>query len=105
MAASLLRMGRYCSIKCIQVEGWRTSRISTVAALCTKAGGPKKPRNITSEKKSQSKTYFDIEKFVPHRNVEFPKKATAQVRAAAELAASPKLVEAVAAEQNRRRCS
>ncbi|XP_052348812.1 ice-structuring glycoprotein isoform X4 [Oncorhynchus keta] len=95
MAASLLRIVRLGSTKCVQVERWSAP---AAAALCTKAGGPKKPKKSSSGKKSQGKTYFDLEKLVPHRKyVEFPKKEMTPA-AAAELVTAPKPVEAAAAE-------
>ncbi|XP_024266842.1 calphotin isoform X1 [Oncorhynchus tshawytscha] len=95
MAASLLRIVRLGSTKCVQAERWSAP---AAAALCTKAGGPKKPKKSSSGKKSQGKTYFDLEKLVPHRKyVEFPKKEMTPA-AAVELVAAPKPVEAAAAE-------
>nr|XP_029497296.1 calphotin-like isoform X1 [Oncorhynchus nerka] len=95
MAASLLRIVRLGSTKCVQVERWSAP---AAAALCTKAGGPKKPKKSSSGKKSQGKTYFDLEKLVPHRKyVEFPKKVMTPA-AAVELVTAPKSVEAAAAE-------
>ncbi|XP_029497305.2 calphotin-like isoform X1 [Oncorhynchus nerka] len=95
MAASLLRIVRLGSTKCVQAERWSAP---AAAALCTKAGGPKKPKKSSSGKKSQGKTYFDLEKLVPHRKyVEFPKKVMTPA-AAVELVTAPKSVEAAAAE-------
>ncbi|XP_036831156.1 calphotin isoform X1 [Oncorhynchus mykiss] len=95
MAASLLRIVRLGSTKCVQAERWSAP---AAAALSTKAGGPKKPKKSSSGKKSQGKTYFDLEKLVPHRKyVEFPKKEMTPA-AAVELVAAPKPVEAAAAE-------
>uniref|UniRef100_A0A673YHD2 ATP synthase peripheral stalk subunit F6, mitochondrial n=1 Tax=Salmo trutta TaxID=8032 RepID=A0A673YHD2_SALTR len=45
MAASLLRIGRLGSTKCVQAERWSAP---AAAALCTKAGGPKKPKKSSS---------------------------------------------------------
>ncbi|CDQ83060.1 unnamed protein product [Oncorhynchus mykiss] len=59
MATSLLRIVRLGSTKCVQAERWSAP---AAAALCTKAGGPKKPKKSSSGKKSQGKTYFDLEK-------------------------------------------
>uniref|UniRef100_A0A4W5RMR9 ATP synthase peripheral stalk subunit F6, mitochondrial n=1 Tax=Hucho hucho TaxID=62062 RepID=A0A4W5RMR9_9TELE len=48
MAASLLRIVRHGSIKCVQAERWTTLSTPAAAALCTKAGGPKKPKKSSS---------------------------------------------------------
>uniref|UniRef100_A0A8C7DEM3 ATP synthase peripheral stalk subunit F6, mitochondrial n=1 Tax=Oncorhynchus kisutch TaxID=8019 RepID=A0A8C7DEM3_ONCKI len=45
MAASLLRIVRLGSTKCVQAERWSAP---AAAALCTKAGGPKKPKKSSS---------------------------------------------------------
>ncbi|KAK2905297.1 hypothetical protein Q8A67_007096 [Cirrhinus molitorella] len=42
MAASLLRLGRLGSVKCLLREGWGTPRTPFVAALCTKGDVPPK---------------------------------------------------------------
>ncbi|KAJ8004600.1 hypothetical protein DPEC_G00137970 [Dallia pectoralis] len=47
MAASLLRLGRHGSLKCVQAECWNTLRRAPSAALCTKTGGPKKPKKTS----------------------------------------------------------
>ncbi|KAK6292555.1 hypothetical protein J4Q44_G00371390 [Coregonus suidteri] len=50
MAASLLRIGRLGSLKCVQAESWSSLRRAPAAvALCTKAGGPKKTKKSSSE--------------------------------------------------------
>nr|ACO08881.1 ATP synthase coupling factor 6, mitochondrial precursor [Osmerus mordax]ACO08965.1 ATP synthase coupling factor 6, mitochondrial precursor [Osmerus mordax]ACO09809.1 ATP synthase coupling factor 6, mitochondrial precursor [Osmerus mordax] len=49
MAASLLRIGRLCPLKCLHAESWSTQRRAPAAALlCTKSGGPKKPSKKSS---------------------------------------------------------
>ncbi|XP_036400937.1 ATP synthase-coupling factor 6, mitochondrial-like [Megalops cyprinoides] len=48
MAASILRLGRAGSLKCVQLESWSTLRRAPAAALCTKSGDPKKPAKKTS---------------------------------------------------------
>ncbi|XP_036401378.1 NADH dehydrogenase [ubiquinone] flavoprotein 3, mitochondrial [Megalops cyprinoides] len=42
MAASLLRLGRVGSLKCLRLETWSVLRRAPAAALCTKADEPKK---------------------------------------------------------------
>ncbi|XP_073702261.1 uncharacterized protein ndufv3 isoform X2 [Garra rufa] len=53
MAASLLRLGRLGSVKCLLREGWGTPRTPFVAALCTKADVPPK---TAKKAKAPSKT-------------------------------------------------
>ncbi|XP_060784868.1 clumping factor A [Neoarius graeffei] len=43
MAASLFRIGRLGTLKCLQQDGWGSLRSPLTAAFCTKAEAPKKP--------------------------------------------------------------
>ncbi|XP_038870823.1 ATP synthase-coupling factor 6, mitochondrial-like [Salvelinus fontinalis] len=72
MAASLLRIGRLGSLKCVQAESWNSLRAPAAVALCTNAGGPKKP------KKSSSETQLDpIQKLFLHSIREYSSKSAA----------------------------
>nr|ACI68580.1 ATP synthase-coupling factor 6, mitochondrial precursor [Salmo salar] len=73
MTASLLRIGRLGSLKCVQAESWGSlRRAPTAVALCTNAGGPKKP------KKSSSETQLDpIQKLFLHSIREYSSKSAA----------------------------
>ncbi|XP_051564543.1 NADH dehydrogenase [ubiquinone] flavoprotein 3, mitochondrial-like isoform X2 [Myxocyprinus asiaticus] len=56
MAASLLRLGRLGSLKCLLRESWGTQRTPFVAALCTKADvPPKTAKKAKAAKKAQEK--------------------------------------------------
>ncbi|XP_036396551.1 ATP synthase-coupling factor 6, mitochondrial-like [Megalops cyprinoides] len=48
MAASFLRIGRVCSLKCLQLESWSSLRRAPAAALCTKSVEPERPARKTT---------------------------------------------------------
>ncbi|KAG7467287.1 hypothetical protein MATL_G00151760 [Megalops atlanticus] len=88
MAASFLRIGRVCSLKCLQLESWSSLRRVPAAALCTKSVEPERPARKTSLQKAKGKTSFDIAQFLQRRTYADVPKKESDAKAAAEPAAA-----------------
>ncbi|KAG5833744.1 hypothetical protein ANANG_G00279130 [Anguilla anguilla] len=68
MAASLLRIGRLGSLKCLQQESWSSLRGTSAASLSTKLGELNQPDKKTRFQKAKGKTSLDTAQLLQYRS-------------------------------------